>query len=124
MRFAVKEQGVSNGHAMAQAVSRRPLKAETKFAPWSIHMGFLVEEVALGRVFLRVLRISLSISFHRCSPNSYQLGDEQYVRQWQQFRDVSPNPNQSINQGASNLNSTYSKLAKLLLCKWGVSLHF
>jgi hypothetical protein len=30
----------------------------------------------------------LSISFHHRSPNSYHLGDEQYVRQWQQCRDV------------------------------------
>jgi hypothetical protein len=28
------------------------------FAPESVHMGFVVDKVALGRVFLRVLRLS------------------------------------------------------------------
>jgi hypothetical protein len=45
------------------------------FAPGSIHVGFVVDKVALGQVFLRVLRFSpVSISFHRRSPNSYHLG--------------------------------------------------
>jgi hypothetical protein len=59
------------------------------FAPGSIHVGFVVDKLVLGQVFLRVLRFSpVNISFHRRSPNSYHLGDEQYVHQWQQFRDV------------------------------------
>jgi hypothetical protein len=46
------------------------------FAPWSIHVGFVVDKVALGQVFLRVLRFSpVNISFHRRSPNSYHLGN-------------------------------------------------
>jgi hypothetical protein len=55
------------------------------FAPGSIHVGFVVAKVALGQVFLRVFQRSpVSISF-------------QYVRQWQQFRDlVSPHNNQSM----------------------------
>jgi hypothetical protein len=36
---------------MAQAVSRRPLTG-------SVHVGFMVDKVALGQVFVRVLRIS------------------------------------------------------------------
>jgi hypothetical protein len=45
-------------------------------APWSIHVGFVVDKVALGQVFLRVLRLSpVNISFHRRSPNSYHLGN-------------------------------------------------
>jgi hypothetical protein len=51
-------------------------------------MGFVVDKVALGQAFLGVLRFSLSLSIHRRSPNSHRLGDEQYARQWQQFRDV------------------------------------
>jgi hypothetical protein len=43
---------------MAQAVSRWPLTAEAGFAPGSIHVGFVVDKVALGQVFLRVLRFS------------------------------------------------------------------
>jgi hypothetical protein len=46
------------GHAMAQVVSRRPLTAEPGFAPGSIHVGLVVNKVALGQVFLRVLRFS------------------------------------------------------------------
>jgi hypothetical protein len=48
---------------MAQAVSRRPHTVEAG----SIHMGFVVDRVALGQICLRVLHLSLSVSFHRCS---------------------------------------------------------
>jgi hypothetical protein len=37
------------------------------FDPGLVHVGFLVDKLALGQVFLRVLRFPLSISFHRCS---------------------------------------------------------
>jgi hypothetical protein len=37
------------------------------FDPGSAHVGFVVDKVALGQVFPRVLRISPVISFHRCS---------------------------------------------------------
>jgi hypothetical protein len=39
------------------------------FAPGSIHVGFVVDKVALGQVSLQVLR------FSRHSPNSYHLGN-------------------------------------------------
>jgi hypothetical protein len=46
------------------------------FAPGWIHVGFVVDKVALGQVFLQVLRFSpVSISFHRRSPNSHHLGN-------------------------------------------------
>jgi hypothetical protein len=45
------------------------------FAAGSIHVGFVVDKVALEQVFLRVLRFPLPISFHRRSPNSYHLGN-------------------------------------------------
>jgi hypothetical protein len=38
---------------MAQAIGRRPLTAEAR-----VHVGFVVDKVALGQVFLRVLRFS------------------------------------------------------------------
>jgi hypothetical protein len=42
------------------------------FAPGSVHVGFVVDKVALEQVYLRVLRVSpVSISFHRRSPNPY-----------------------------------------------------
>jgi hypothetical protein len=44
--------------------------------PGLIHVGFLVDRVALGQVFLRVLRFSpVNISFHCHCPNSYHLGN-------------------------------------------------
>jgi hypothetical protein len=39
--------------------------------PGSVHVGFVVDKVALGQGFLRVLPFSLSISFHHCPPCSY-----------------------------------------------------
>jgi hypothetical protein len=40
---------------------RRP-----EFDPGSVHVGFVVDKLALGQVFPRVLQFPLSISFHRC----------------------------------------------------------
>jgi hypothetical protein len=41
--------------------------------PGSVHVGFVVDEVALarGQVFLQVLQSPLSVSFHYGSPYSY-----------------------------------------------------
>jgi hypothetical protein len=41
---------------MAQVVSRRPLTAESRFAPGSINVEFMAGKVSLVKVFLRVLR--------------------------------------------------------------------
>jgi hypothetical protein len=35
--------------------------------PGSVHVGFVVDKVALGQDFLRVVGFSLSISSHWCS---------------------------------------------------------
>jgi hypothetical protein len=51
------------------------------------------------RFFSPFFGFPLSISFHRCSPNSYHLRDEQYVRWLQQFTYVNLTPSKSINQG-------------------------
>jgi hypothetical protein len=51
------------GRAMAQAVSRRPLTAETRVSPCGICGG----QSALGQVFPRLLRFPLSVLFHRYS---------------------------------------------------------
>jgi hypothetical protein len=50
------------GRLVAGLSPRRP-----GFDPGSVHVGFVVDKVALGLVFPRVLRFSLSVSFHRCS---------------------------------------------------------
>jgi hypothetical protein len=46
------------GRAMAQAVSRRPPTAEARVRSGSVHMVFVVEKVALGQVFPRVIRFT------------------------------------------------------------------
>jgi hypothetical protein len=47
------------GRAMAQVVSRRHLTAEARVrARVKIHVGFVVGNVTLGQVLLRVLRFS------------------------------------------------------------------
>jgi hypothetical protein len=47
------------GRTMAQAVSRRTLSAEARVRARSAHVGFAVNKVALGQVFLQVLRLFL-----------------------------------------------------------------
>jgi hypothetical protein len=68
------------GRAMAQAVSRRSLTVEARVRARVNPCGICGGQSGTGTGFLRVLWFSLSISFHRLSPNSYHLGDEQYVR--------------------------------------------
>jgi hypothetical protein len=46
------------GRAMAQAVSRRLLTAAARVRAQVNPVGFVVDKVALGQVFLRVLRFS------------------------------------------------------------------
>jgi hypothetical protein len=59
-----------SGRAMAQSVSRRPLTTEARGSiPGQVHIRFVVDKVALGQVFLRVVGFPLSISFHWCSIN-------------------------------------------------------
>jgi hypothetical protein len=47
---------ITNGRAMAQAVSRRPLTSEARVRSRSVHAGFVVDKVALGQVFPRGLQ--------------------------------------------------------------------
>jgi hypothetical protein len=44
--------------AMAQAVSRRPPTAEARVRSRSVHVVFVVDKVALGQIFPRVLWFS------------------------------------------------------------------
>jgi len=51
------------------------------FDPWSVHVRFVVDKVALRQVFLPALRFPLSVSFHQSSiaiplpPTSHDLSD-------------------------------------------------
>jgi hypothetical protein len=56
-----------SGRAMSQAVIRRPLAAETRVRSRVLHVGFVVDKVALGQVFSEYFGFLLSIPFHRCS---------------------------------------------------------
>jgi hypothetical protein len=47
-----------HGRAMAQAVSRRPFTAAAWVRAQVNPVGFVADKVALGQVFLRVLRFS------------------------------------------------------------------
>jgi hypothetical protein len=53
--------------AMAQAVNRWLLTSESQ----SVHLGIVVDKVALALVFVRVLRFSVSVSLHHGCPCSY-----------------------------------------------------
>jgi len=50
---------------MAQAVSPRPLSAWSKYTPRLVHVVFVVDEVALVHVYLRIV-FPLSVPFHQC----------------------------------------------------------
>jgi hypothetical protein len=53
---------------MAHVVSRWPLTAEARVrAPGSIHVGFVVDKVALGRFSPSTSVSPANISFHHCS---------------------------------------------------------
>jgi hypothetical protein len=65
------QQRYGSGRPMTQALVAGLSQRRSGLAPGSVHTGFVVDNVALGRVLLRVLRCPLSISFHRASPYSY-----------------------------------------------------
>jgi hypothetical protein len=68
---------IKHSRAMAQAVSRRPLTTEAQGSvPGQVHVRFVVDKLALGQVFLRVVGFPLSISFHWCSINRKNLVKE------------------------------------------------
>ena len=59
---------VKKGRAMTQAVSRRPLTAEaTGSILGQVHVGFVVDKMALGQVFYEYFGFPVSVLFHRCS---------------------------------------------------------
>jgi hypothetical protein len=81
--FLYAETSLSNGRAMVQAVSRRPLNTEAQVCVWVSPCGIRSTKVALGQVF------SAFFSFPRpyhstmaLSTHIYHLGDEQQSR-WQ-----------------------------------------
>jgi Mn2+/Fe2+ NRAMP family transporter len=55
------------GHAIVQAVRCLFLATAAQVSP----VGFVVDKVALGQIFLGVLHFSLSVSFHHCSIFTY-----------------------------------------------------
>jgi hypothetical protein len=65
-----------------------------RFVPGSVYVGFVVDKVALGQVFLSSSVLPVSIIPPWLSI-LISFGDEQKARQWLQFRDVVlPHPNE------------------------------
>ena len=52
---------------MAQVVSRRLPTAQAMTNPSVVHVGFVVDQVTMGQVFLLVLPFPLQTSFHQSS---------------------------------------------------------
>jgi hypothetical protein len=61
------QQGYRDGRAIAQAVNGQLLNSKPRFRAQGSPEWFVVDKLTLGRLYLRVLRFPLSVSFHRCS---------------------------------------------------------
>jgi hypothetical protein len=48
----------------------------TRFPAWSVHVGFVVDKVAVGQVFSELFNFSLSVSFHQCSILIYVVNEQ------------------------------------------------
>jgi hypothetical protein len=72
------------------------------FAPFSIHLGFVVDRMALGQVSLRGLRLSVPVSFLRYSPYSLSSGDVTEASWWPQIRDIVSLHRHELQQQARN----------------------
>jgi hypothetical protein len=60
-----------------------------EFVPSSVHVAFVVERVALGQVFLKVLQFyPINIIPPWLYILIYQLRDEQHPHWWPLFRDI------------------------------------
>jgi hypothetical protein len=81
------------------------------FAHGSVHVGYVVDKVALGQVFSEFFCIPLSILIHRGSILRYLMKDEQWARRWQQFRDI-VSPHRHKLQHLKLSLSHYTKNAK------------
>jgi hypothetical protein len=67
------------GRAIAQAVSRRPLTAAAWVRAQVNPVGFMVDKVALGQVFLRVLQFSPVNIIPQWAPHFRKLKKKQLV---------------------------------------------
>jgi hypothetical protein len=77
---------------MAQAVSSRPFIAEVLVCDFIVHVGFVVDKVALGQVFSQLFGFPVNIILPWLSMFIYYLGDEQEARWWPQFKRLTPTP--------------------------------
>jgi hypothetical protein len=64
----------SIGHDFAHAASCQPLTVEAGFVHGSVHVGFVVDRVALGRFLSEFFCFLLSVSFRCGSPLLYSWG--------------------------------------------------
>jgi hypothetical protein len=75
------------------------------FASGPVRVGFVVDKVALGQAFLRVLRFTPSISLHHGYPYSYIIwGMKSW---WPQFRDnLTPSTQHDMNEQSQQIRKT------------------
>jgi hypothetical protein len=79
--------------------------------PGSRPMGFVVNKVALGHVFLWVLQFSLSISFYRGSPLSYIINRPiRDCSSESQSDPIDMNMNMNVNMVTKTHSHTYAKI--------------
>jgi hypothetical protein len=77
------------GRSMTQAICRQPLTTEARVYARSVHIGFLMDKVALGKYFLRVFRFfPVNIITPWLSILICHLGDEQWAHWRSKFRDT------------------------------------
>jgi hypothetical protein len=68
--------------AIAQVISHRLLTAEARVRSRKVHVGCVVDKVALGQISLRGLRFPSVSTIYRCSKFTqvcYHVGDKQCI---------------------------------------------
>jgi hypothetical protein len=71
---------MKEGRAIAQAVTRRLSTAVARFDPRSSHVGFVVDNVALGHVFFEYFGFPANSHSTDCSPHSSSIIRGWYTR--------------------------------------------
>jgi hypothetical protein len=95
--------------AIAQALVAGLSPQRLGFAPRSVHVRFVVDKVALGRVFVRVLGVLPHQYYFTVTSHSYVIwGIDNGARWWQQLKDiVSPHLHEKYTNNNINKNEIF-----------------